>query len=132
MVIAHEPLASSYAAMAEHVHGELPHVLLPVDVARWERREHVASRVLSIIGHKGWDRLLFLVDLPGASPFHIAQAIAAQSGRQSRILSGLNAGMLLCAIGRLHEPDLERLARAVALRGRRAITIHALAGDADA
>lgn len=123
-VVAHAPLASAYAAMAEHVHGELPRVLLAVDVARWQPHEMVAAKVLSIIDRRGWTRMLFLVDLPGASPFHIAKAIAAQSGVRCRILSGLNAGMLLSAIERLYDPDLERLARDVAVRGRRAIRVH--------
>lgn len=129
VVVAHAPLASAYAGIAHHVHGELPQALVVVDVAPWQPPEMVAAKALALVACKQWHRVLFLVDLHGATPFHIACRVAASWGDRARILTGLNAGMLLSAIERQGDADLDRLARAVAVRARRAVQVRTVASD---
>jgi PTS system ascorbate-specific IIA component len=131
VVVAHAPLASAYASVARHVHGELPQTLAVVDVAPWQPPEMIAAKTLALLTRKHWDRVLFLVDLHGATPFHIACRVAASWGDRARILTGLNAGMLLSAIERQSDADLNRLARAVAVRARRAVQVRTVASDVD-
>lgn len=120
MLVAHAPLASAFARLAMHMHGEEPAALLPVDGTAGADQSIVQQALVDLRG-TGAQRLLLLVDLPGAKPCNLARHIAAQAGVPSCIVAGLSAAMLLAALGRRDGESLARLAAAVRQRGRVAI-----------
>lgn len=122
VVLAHAPQGSAFEAFAIHVHGaEVPH-MLAVDVAADGDHEALVAQVGECIRVRGWHQVLMLVDLIGASPYRIALKLAKVVAAPARLITGANNAMLLVALQHAgDEPDIDRLARLVVVRGRQAI-----------
>lgn len=97
LIVAHEPVASSFAAAIRHVLGNMPAQFDWLDVANnarpaeWQdRARHQAAQLDSGEG------VLICTDLCGATPCNIANQLN-QPGKV-HVVTGLNMPMLLRAI----------------------------------
>lgn len=99
-LIMHEPLASAFAACAQHVLGEKPDIHV-VDIAADECTDAATERCLLEIQQECAPTTLILCDLYGATPFNVArrvqQALQAQ-GDAAHLLTGANLCMVLKAL----------------------------------
>jgi mannose PTS system EIIA component len=110
-IIAHAPLASALAAAAEHLglaHGPL----LALDVLpEWGAAETLAQAqaALALAPAEGGveSELLLLTDAFGATPCSTARLLA--SGRQARVVCGVNVPMLWGLLGRHQQRPLDEL-----------------------
>lgn len=93
MIIAHAPLASAFRGLALHAYPELGADISAYDVPADEARAQSVAQALALLPADA--AVLLCVDVFGASPFFVAQAVAAQ--RQAQLLVGANAPMLMRA-----------------------------------
>ncbi len=97
LIVAHEPVASSFAKAVEHVLGQAPKQLDWLDVAANARPdevvEHAQKRIAAI---DDGDGVLVCTDVCGATPCNISTQLD-QPGKV-HVLTGLNLPMLLRAI----------------------------------
>ena len=100
-VVAHVPLASALVACARHVLGTDPgvHVVdIEPDECPGDSSPRLAEAIIRTDVSQG---VLFLTDLPGATPSNIAKAtslILSNKNIKCRVIGGVNASMLLKAI----------------------------------
>jgi PTS system ascorbate-specific IIA component len=89
-IVAHEPLATAFKAVAMHVFPECAEDLLAVDISPDDDREQATARVLVAVGADA--DTLILTDVFGATPCHAA--MAAADGRRVRVVAGMCVPML--------------------------------------
>jgi PTS system ascorbate-specific IIA component len=87
LIIAHAPLASALRGFALHAYPELAAHISAYDVPDDEAREASTRHALALLPAE--DDVLVCADVFGASPFFVAQAVAAQ--RQAKLLVGATA-----------------------------------------
>jgi PTS system mannose-specific IIA component len=93
LIIAHAPLASALRGFSLHAYPELAAQISAYDVPASETREISTQHALALLPTAA--DVLVCADVFGASPFFVAQAVAAQ--RQAKLLVGANAPMLMRA-----------------------------------
>ncbi len=99
-LIMHEPLASAFAACAEHVLGHAPdmHVF---DIAADECTEAAMQRCVQEMRQHAQTATLILCDLYGATPFNVARKVQQtlqEQGEAVHLLTGTNLCMVLKAL----------------------------------
>lgn len=120
-LIMHEPLASAFAACAQHVLGQEP-ALHICDIAADECPDLAVERCLQQLQQEPEVATLILCDLYGATPFNVARRVqhALQSqGESVHLLTGTNMCMVLKALTERRQ-NPERLSQDVirgAMRG---------------
>jgi PTS system ascorbate-specific IIA component len=121
IIVAHRPLASAYALVAQHTYPDCAATLGWVDVAPDADLPQVISQVEAVVSTTGTAseaaEVLFLVDVQGATPANAAARLAR--GRPMRVLAGLNAAMLWRSLCYASKPldELFALAEAGGQRG---------------
>jgi PTS system mannose-specific IIA component len=127
VLIAHAPLASALQACAVHVLG--PNVepdFLAIDIqadtprlVSIEKAQLALNQHLQALQSLSAPEVLFLTDMRGASPFHVAKAVAqAAMPGGAPLICGVNLPLLLRAWTYRHQP-LEELIQ-LALTGGQA------------
>ena len=97
LIVAHEPVASSFAAAIRHVLGNMPAQFDWLDVANNARPAEWQSRARHLAAHlDSGEGVLICTDLCGATPCNIANQLN-QPGKV-HVVTGLNMPMLLRAI----------------------------------
>ncbi len=97
LIVAHEPVASSFAKAVTHVLGQPPVQLDWLDVAPDARSDDVVKNVQKrIAAIDGGDGVLVCTDVCGATPCNISTQLD-QPGKV-HVLTGLNLPMLLRAV----------------------------------
>ena len=101
LIVAHNPVASSFAAAIGHVLGKIPEQFAWLDVANdaqpTEWLDRARAHVVQLNSGAG---VLVCTDLCGATPCNIANQLS-QPGKV-HVLTGLNMPMLLRAINYRH------------------------------
>ncbi len=118
VVVAHEPLASSLQAVAQHVYPDCGAQLSAVDVppgAGLDEAEAAVRQVLAPALASG-DEVLMLVDVFGATPCNAALAVA--DGQRVRVVVGVNVPMLWRTLCYAAQPLDDLVVRAVAGAGQ--------------
>ena len=121
IIVAHRPLASAYALLAQHIYPDCAATLGWVDVAPDAGLCEVISQIEAVLVNRGTDaeagEVLILVDVQGATPANAAACLAR--GRPMRVLAGLNAAMLWRSLCYASKPldELFALAEAGGQRG---------------
>jgi len=110
--IAHAPLASALAAVAQHVYPDCACRLRALDVAPGETPELVEQRARSLLAELGAQEALIMTDVFGATPNNVAQKLA--DGQRIKLLTGVSVPMLWRALGYCTEPLESLVARALA------------------
>lgn len=98
-MIMHEPLASAFAACAQHVLGAIPDVHV-FDIAADECAGAAVRRCLTQLRPPA-DATLILCDLYGATPFNVARRVQLslqEQGETVHLLTGTNMCMVLKAL----------------------------------
>jgi mannose PTS system EIIA component len=113
LIVAHEPVASSFAAALGHVLGNVPAQLTWLDVANDARPDEWLARAGQQAAQldSGAGVLIF-TDVCGATPCNIANQLI-QPGKV-HVISGLNMPMLLRAINYRNLPLAELTEKALA------------------
>lgn len=117
LIIAHAPLASALAAVAQHTFPDAMPALRAVDVTvegpvEW-LEEHVRGVVRELSAIPGSrQEVLLLTDVFGATPCNVAQRVA--DGVQVRCVTGANVPMLWRTLNYLREPLDQLVTRALA------------------
>lgn len=133
VVVAHAPLASAFAACAQHVLG-VQVALYPYDCPPDQSPALSTEAIIQLMAradtaHQG---VLVLTDLSGATPFNVAmQAAQACAPQRVVLLSGLNMPMLLRALSYQHLPldEVALKAREGAVSG---LSLNKLPAEAEA
>lgn len=132
VLVAHKPLASGFFALISHVFGESRPQVLVLDVEPEQSAEE-AQAMLAALRQAAARRagVLVMVDMVGASPYHLAMRMRRQLGRHGRMVTGLNGPMVLSAASMaLRGSTLDNLAFDVAMRARRGVRLSRKLGHA--
>lgn len=101
LIVAHEPVASSFAKAAAHVLGQVPVQLDWLDVANDAQPEEVVKNAQQRIERiDSGDGVLVCTDVCGATPCNISTQLDRPG--KVHVLTGLNLPMLLRAINYRH------------------------------
>ena len=120
LLIAHAPLASALAAVAQHAFPEIAPRLQAIDVAAGETPEGVEVRARALLESlaaqdaAGRNEVLILADVFGATPSNIAQRLTALATVNARCVTGVNVPMVWRTLNYLQEPLDQLVARAMA------------------
>lgn len=112
LLVAHAPLASSLASVAQHVYPDCSRVLKAVDVPSGADLASIEAQVRSAVLALGPGEVLILADVFGATPCNAALAVA--DGVRSRVVTGVNVPMLWRTLCYAELPIDELVTRAVA------------------
>jgi mannose PTS system EIIA component len=94
LLVAHTPLASALASVAQHAYSDCGGVRA-VDVPPGASLEQARALVDAAIAALPAGEVLILADAFGATPCNAAiAAIAASDGQRSRVVAGVNVPML--------------------------------------
>lgn len=97
LIVAHDPVASSFVEAIRHVLGSVPPQMAALDVARDAKPEAVFERAQNLVAQlDGGEGVLVCSDVCGATPCNIATRLNLTG--KVNVLSGLNLPMLLRAI----------------------------------
>ncbi len=102
VIIAHAPLASALRQCVAHVYADRVASVVAVDVQPEATPEQSAAQASQAIAPLGDAPLLLLTDAYGATPCQVARTML--TGRQARLLAGVNLPMLWRAVCYQHEP----------------------------
>lgn len=101
LIIAHAPLASALAQVAEHTFPGCAASLQSLDVTAQMAPEDVQARASALLAQPGGEQgTLILTDVFGATPSNVAQRLC--DGARVRAVAGVNVPMLwrtLCYAG---------------------------------
>lgn len=106
-LIAHAPLASALAAVAQHVYPDCAGRLLVLDVSAGMTPSRVEEQARALLSESKHDEFLVLTDVFGATPCNVAERLTDR--RRLRVVAGVNVPMLwrtLCYV----EDSVDRLA----------------------
>jgi len=106
LIIAHAPLASALRDCALHVFPDCASGVSAIDVMPDEDPEETGRRARQAIGRMGFEQVLLLSDVFGATPCNVAQKL--HDGVHTRLVAGANLPMLLRSVCYRHE-SLEAL-----------------------
>lgn len=124
LILAHAPLASALATVAEHTFPDAGKSLRAVDVQPGDTPEAIEARAREVLKTladlDGTHRheVLVLSDVFGATPCNIAQRLSAGGPFVARCVTGVNVPMLWRALNYLGEPLDQLVARAMAGGGQ--------------
>lgn len=106
LIVAHAPLGSALAAVAEHVFAEKAGQLCAFDVHAQDSIDDIEAGIRRALDSHPGQEVLMLTDVFGASPCNAALRVA--DGDRIRLVAGVNVPMLWRALCYAEEP-LERL-----------------------
>jgi PTS system ascorbate-specific IIA component len=92
LLVAHEPLASSLQAVAQHVYPDCSASLSAVDVRPGDGLPETEARIRTALAALGAHEVLILADVFGATPCNAA--LAAADDVRCRVVAGVNVPML--------------------------------------
>ncbi|HET9976124.1 MAG TPA: PTS fructose transporter subunit IIA [Burkholderiaceae bacterium] len=103
LIVAHAPLASALAAVAQHTYAECAATVAALDVSPQTSPEEALAQVTAAVASFGAEaEVLILTDVFGATPCNMAQRVA--DGQRVRVLAGVNVPMLWRTLCYQHEP----------------------------
>lgn len=103
LIVAHAPLATALAAVAQHTYAECAAAVAALDVTPQTAPEDAQAQVAAAVARFGADtEVLILTDVFGATPCNVAQRVA--DGQRVRVLAGVNVPMLWRTLCYQHEP----------------------------
>ena len=91
-LIAHAPLASALASVAQHVYPDCASRLLVLDVSAGMTPAQVEERARTLLAAAPHDEFLVLTDVFGATPCNVAERLTDR--RRLRVVAGVNVPML--------------------------------------
>jgi mannose PTS system EIIA component len=113
LIIAHAPLASALAEVAEHTFPGCAASLQALDVTTQMEPDDVQARAAALLVHaQPEEGTLILTDVFGATPCNVAQRLA--DGVRVRVVAGVNVPMLWRTLCYVHEPLDALVGRALA------------------
>jgi PTS system N-acetylgalactosamine-specific IIA component len=113
----HGQFAAGLASALELIVGKAEQVAA-VDFGMECSTEELSQRLAKAVQNfENCDKVLFLSDLPGGSPFRLS-VLAGKALRESKVLAGANLPMLLEAVMNRKCDDLERLAQMTVMAGK--------------
>ena len=118
LIIAHAPLASALRDCALHVFPDCASGVSAIDVMPDEDPEETGRRARQAIGRMGFEQVLLLSDVFGATPCNVAQKL--HDGVHTRLVAGANLPMLLRSVCYRHE-SLEALTQRAQTGGSQGI-----------
>ena len=107
LIIAHAPLASALRDCALHVFPDCASGVSAIDVLPDEDPEETGRRARQAMARMGYEHVLLLSDVFGATPCNVAQKL--HDGAHTRLVAGANLPTLLRSVCYRHE-SLEALA----------------------
>jgi mannose PTS system EIIA component len=114
LIIAHEPLASSLKAVAQHAYPECAQFLEAFDVPADMPLEEIESKARSLLARVCNPDALIFTDVFGATPCNVAKLLASAAGSgQIKVIAGVNVPMLWRCICYASESVDMLLARAL-------------------
>ncbi len=115
LIIAHEPLASSLKAVAQHTYPDCAQFLEAFDVPAGMPLEEIESKARDILARVRNPDALIFTDVFGATPCNVAKLLAsATEPGQVKVIAGVNVPMLWRCICYATEPLDMLMARALA------------------
>lgn len=112
LLIAHAPLASALAAVAQHTFPNCTAQLAALDVTPDMSIDEAEAQARALLLAKGQGDVLVLTDVFGATPCNAAQRLQDEAGHV-RVLSGVNVPMLWRSLCYSSEPLEVLVARAL-------------------
>lgn len=111
LLIAHAPLASALATVAEHTFPNCAPQVTALDVTPDMSVDEVEARARALLSTAGHSEVLVLTDVFGATPCNAARRLLDESGHV-QVVSGVNVPMLWRTLCYSNEPLAELVARA--------------------
>ena len=119
LIIAHDPLASAFKAVAGHLFPDAADSINVCDVQAHQSQDDIARLGAQALERMGGGDVLILTDVFGASPCNVVAERLAQR-HHTRVVSGLNVPALWRALAHLHDP-LDEVAELVVAGGRQGV-----------
>jgi mannose PTS system EIIA component len=111
LIVAHAPLASALAAVAQHTYAECAATVAALDVSPQSSPEEAQAQLAAAVAQFGAEtEVLILTDVFGATPCNVAQRVA--DGQRVRVLAGVNVPMLWRTLCYQNEPIASLVERA--------------------
>ncbi len=111
LLIAHAPLASALAAVAEHTFPNCAPQVAALDVTPEMSVDDVEARARALLSAAGHAEVLVLTDVFGATPCNAAQRLLDEAGHV-QVVSGVNVPMLWRTLCYSSEPLADLVTRA--------------------